>query len=462
MVKLVFHDTAVRAKRAFEPRDPCNVTMYVCGPTVYSRAHIGNARPVVVFDVLFRLLRYVYGEQAVTYVRNITDIDDKIIAAAKESGRSTKEITEETIRWFHQDAQALGALSPTHEPRATEFVEGMVAMIRQLLERGHAYVAKGHVLFRTSSFDSYGLLSGRSREEMIAGARVEVAPYKNDPADFVLWKPSSGDQPGWDSPWGRGRPGWHIECSAMSRDLLGDEFDIHAGGVDLVFPHHENERAQSIGIVPETKFARYWMHNGLLSVEGKKMAKSLGNVISLESLLEEQPGEVVRLAFLATHYRQPLDWTARSVAEARVVLSGWRRSAGEAAPDSKPPESVLAALAEDLNTPRAITEMHKLARMGNAGALRSAGALLGILGDELGAWAREAAVDPRTAALVDELMTLRGRARREGDFGKADELRDRLKRAGIVVFDTASGTKWRPSADFSGQLPADLRKEVCG
>ena len=361
MTTIRLHNTRTRKKEAFTPLNPDNVRMYVCGPTVYDRAHLGNARPVVVFDVLYRLLRHVYGADHVTYARNFTDVDDKINARAAESGREIGEITAETTQWFLDDMGALGALEPDAMPRATQFIPQMVAMIEKLIADGHAYAAEGHVLFRVRSYTDYGKLSGRSVDDMIAGARVEVAPYKEDPMDFVLWKPSTEDLPGWDSPWGRGRPGWHIECSAMAYELLGESFDIHGGGNDLMFPHHENEIAQSRCAHPEGGFAQVWMHNEMLQVEGKKMSKSLGNFFTVRDLLEQGiPGEVIRFVFLSTHYRKPMDWTAEKAREAEKTLRKWREltngvTAGEVSP------LITSVLADDLNTPGAIVELHKLA-----------------------------------------------------------------------------------------------------
>ncbi|MEO0991277.1 MAG: cysteine--tRNA ligase, partial [Pseudomonadota bacterium] len=324
MTQVSLHNTKTRKKELFQPIDPDNVRMYVCGPTVYDRAHLGNARPVLVFDVLFRLLRHVYGPEKVTYARNFTDVDDKINAKAAETGRNIQSITDETIAWFLEDMEALGALEPNHMPRATSYIGEMITMIALLVEKGHAYEAEGHVLFSVASYPEYGRLSGRSVEDMIAGARVEVAPYKRDPMDFVLWKPSSGIEPGWDSPWGFGRPGWHIECSAMSRTLLGDSFDIHGGGNDLIFPHHENEIAQSRSAHPEGDFAHVWIHNEMLQVEGKKMSKSLGNFFSVRDLFDQgYAGEVIRFVMLSTHYRKPMDWTAKKAEEAAGVLRKW-------------------------------------------------------------------------------------------------------------------------------------------
>lgn len=447
------YDTATREKRVFEPIDPSNVRMYVCGPTVYDRAHIGNARPVIVFDVLYRLLRHVYGAEHVTYVRNLTDVDDKINARAAERGVPISEVTEETIGWFHEDMGALGALPPTHEPRATQYIDQMIAMIETLIAEGKAYAAEGHALFSVSSFEGYGALSRRAVEDMIAGARVEVAPYKRDPMDFVLWKPSEEGAPGWESPWGYGRPGWHIECSAMSEALLGESFDIHGGGVDLVFPHHENERAQSLCAHPGSEFARFWMHNGYVQVEGEKMSKSLGNFITVHDLRETVPGEVIRLAMLMAHYRQPFDWTQKLADEARAVLERWRRVIGET-PPGEVPATVVEALADDLNTPKAIAEMHSLASAGDAAGLRAAGKLLGLLTPELGEWAAPREASSEVAAKVEALLAARVAARKTKDFAAADAIRDGLAAAGVEVKDTPQGAEWALGANFDAdKLP---------
>jgi cysteinyl-tRNA synthetase len=390
MTTIRLHNTKTRKKAEFVPIDPKNVRMYVCGPTVYDRAHLGNARPVIVFDVLFRLLRHVYGADHVTYVRNFTDVDDKINAEAqrrKDAGdpRTLEELirerTDETIGWYHADMDALGALRPTMEPRATEYIGQMVAMIEDLIDKDHAYEKDGHVLFRVRSYEAYGKLSGRSVDDMIAGARVEVAPFKEDPMDFVLWKPSTDDLPGWDSPWGRGRPGWHIECSAMSHELLGESFDIHGGGIDLQFPHHENEIAQSMCSHPEAEFARVWMHNEMLQVEGKKMSKSLGNFFTVRDLLEgnwsggwKVPGEVIRFVYLSTHYSKPMDWTDEKARQARQEIDQWvtmlsvrhwllDEKLDEKLEEYGVDEGVLAALADDLNTSLALTRLRALGRI---------------------------------------------------------------------------------------------------
>jgi len=454
MVTIRLHNARTRMKEVFVPIDPDNVRIYVCGPTVYDRAHLGNARPVVVFDTLFRLLRHVHGADHVTYVRNFTDVDDKINATAlarKEAGAAgtleelIAERTEETIRWYHEDMDALGALRPTHEPRATAYVGQMIAMIEVLIEKGHAYARDGHVLFRVRSFAEYGRLSGRSVDDMIAGARVEVAPFKEDPMDFVLWKPSDASLPGWESPWGRGRPGWHIECSAMSLALLGASFDIHGGGIDLQFPHHENEVAQSCCAHPEAEFARVWMHNEMLQVEGKKMSKSLGNFFTVRDLLEKGvPGEVIRFVFLGTHYGRPMDWTAEKAAQAEGTLRKWRGMVKGVAP-SAPADAVVAALADDLNTAGAIAELHALAAGGDAAGLKASAGLVGLLLDDMGAWA-EAGVD--LAPYAAKLSALREAAMAAKDFAPVDAMKAALVAAGVEVRMSKAGVELLPGPGF--------------
>jgi len=443
-MSLKIHDTLSRGKVDFVPLDESHVRLYVCGPTVYDYAHIGNARPVVVFDVLVRLLRRLYPR--VTYVRNITDIDDKINARAQETGRDIRDITEETTGIFHADMAAIGALPPDFEPRATEHVEQMKDMIADLIDKGHAYAADGHVLFSVPSMPDYGKLSKLDKREIVAGARIDVAPYKQDPQDFVLWKPSEPELPGWDSPWGRGRPGWHIECSAMSQELLGDKFDIHGGGVDLVFPHHENEIAQSKCALGHDAFATYWMHNGYLMSEGEKMSKSLGNFYTVHELLDEFPGEAIRLLLLQTHYRQPLDFTKAGIAEARRTLDRWYRAADEAPEGSdEVPGAVTEALADDLNTPLAIAALHKLA--GEDPAAFVAGArFMGFLGQSADAWFKWQ--PPKAAgglddAAIDALVAERTQARADKDFPRSDAIRDELADQGIVLEDGPDGTTWR-------------------
>ena len=454
---LQLYDTLTRAKQAFVPIDSGNVRMYVCGPTVYDFAHIGNARPVVVFDVLFRLLRLIYGVEHVTYARNITDVEDKIIKAAEDNGEAIDDLTARTTEAFHRDMAALCALEPSVEPRATRTIPEMISIIERLIERGHAYVAEGHVLFSVPSMADYGRLSRRDREEMIAGARVEVAPYKQDPADFVLWKPSTPEQPGWDSPWGRGRPGWHIECSAMSAKHLGETFDIHGGGQDLIFPHHENEIAQSL-CGTDGDFARLWMHNGYVIVGGEKMSKSLGNFFTVRELLEEgYPGEAIRLALLSGHYRQPLDITPEKIVEAKAQLDrlygALRHAAAEETAAGEAPEALRAALEDDLNTPLALAELHEVATELNKaeaasdrarlkGALLDGGALLGLLQQDPEAWFQGAGAEAEVAE-IEALITARTAARKARDFAEADRIRHELQGRGILLEDGPGGTTWK-------------------
>ncbi len=465
-MQLKLYDTLTREKRPFVPLDPGRVRMYVCGPTVYDFAHIGNARPVIVFDVLFRLLRHIYGADRVTYVRNITDVDDKINARAAQDfpglplNEAIRRVTETTERQFHEDVAALGCLAPTVEPRATEHIGQMTALIERLAASGHAYVAEGHVLFSVPSMKSYGALSKRPLDEMIAGARVDVAPYKRDPMDFVLWKPSKEGEPGWPSPCGiaqPGRPGWHIECSAMSWRHLGETFDIHGGGIDLVFPHHENEIAQSCCAFGTDRMASIWMHNGFLQVEGEKMSKSLGNFVTIREMLGKPkfggrswPGEVLRLNMLRTHYRQPIDWTAASLEEAETVL---RRLCGRIKqfdfarqglptrdrhlPLKIAPE-ILDALADDLNTPLMISRMHEL--YGDESIDQS----LQIIGIDVVAYAqklraRDLAVN---ADEIEALISARKTARAAKNFAESDRIRDELAAMGVVLKDTKDGTTW--------------------
>jgi cysteinyl-tRNA synthetase len=447
-MELKFYDTLTRDKRAFVPLDPNNVRMYVCGPTVYDFAHIGNARPVIVFDVLFRLLRHVYGADYVTYVRNITDVDDKINARAAERGIPIRELTEETYNNFKSDVAALGCLPPTFEPRATEYISNpsastdMIRLIEKLIASKHAYVAEGHVLFDVPSMPDYGKLANRSLDEMVAGARVEVAPYKRDPQDFVLWKPSPPELPGWDSPWGRGRPGWHIECSAMSAALLGETFDIHGGGIDLVFPHHENEIAQSRCAFHKPAMANFWMHNGFLQVEGEKMSKSLGNFVTMRELLADWPGDVVRLAMLGTHYRQPINWTLEKLNEAEKTLAAWFDAAADDA-EPRPDPAVIEALADDLNTPKAIAEIHAIRNRAGHKALAGTIAFLGLRSDVFEDWRRGRA--PALTISDDEIATriaLRLEARKAKNFAESDRIRDELAALGVMLKDSKEGTTW--------------------
>ncbi|WP_114913947.1 cysteine--tRNA ligase [Acidibrevibacterium fodinaquatile] len=470
MSELFLHNSLTRRKERFTPLDPLHVRMYVCGPTVYDRPHIGNARPAVVFDVLARLLRRLYP--SLTYVRNVTDVDDKINARAAENHEPIAALTARTLELYHRDMAALGVAPPDIEPRATMHIAEMITLIERLIEGGHAYEAAGHVLFAVASFPDYGRLSGRSPEELRAGARVEVAPYKRDPGDFVLWKPSPPDLPGWESPWGCGRPGWHIECSAMSWRYLGADFDIHGGGGDLLFPHHENEIAQSCCAFPGSHFARVWLHNGMLLVSGEKMSKSLGNIITVEELLARAPGEAVRFALLRTHYRGVLDFSDAALMEAKRELDRFYRALQKTAPlaEGDVPERVMAALCDDLNTPRAIAEMHKLADAALAGdqaaatGLRKAGDLLGILQTDPNEWFKIAtsnvgAIGPVhmhaesrmgfswRGIISDEGVELRiaerAQARREKNFARADEIRQDLAALGIILEDGPAGTTWR-------------------
>jgi cysteinyl-tRNA synthetase len=458
---LSLYNTLTRRKEPFEPIDPRRVGLYVCGPTVYDRAHIGNARAVVAFDVLYRVLRHQYGADHVRYVRNITDVEDKIIAAARENGEPIDALTQRTTAIFHQDMAELGNLPPDIEPRATGYIPQMIAMIERLITSGHAYAAEGHVLFRVASYPKYGVLSRRSRADMIAGARVEVAPYKEDPGDFVLWKPSSPDIPGWESPWGRGRPGWHIECSAMSETELGETFDIHGGGLDLIFPHHENEIAQSVCAHGGHPFARIWLHNGMLTVGGVKMAKSEGNFITVGDILAEAPGEVVRLALLGTHYRDPLDWTPDRLHQARQTLDRFYRAArfspsARIVGGEEPTDAVRDALLDDLNVPLAIAHLHELggaiyrcndpSERGSLqrGLLGSARIMGLIQGDPKDWWEP---LDGRFENMILEQISARAIARKQRDFARADRIRAELTNLGIVLEDKPDGTtEWHRKA----------------
>ncbi len=455
---LVLYNTLTRTKDVFEPLSPGHVGMYVCGPTVYDRAHIGNARPVIVFDVLYRLLKRLYP--SVRYVRNITDVDDKINARAKETGEPISAITERTTAMFHEDIGALNCLMPDVEPRATAHIGQMIAMIERLIAKGFAYEAEGHVLFAVGAMADYGALSRRSKDEMIAGARVEVAPYKKDAGDFVLWKPSSEDLPGWDSPWGRGRPGWHIECSAMSLQHLGETFDIHGGGQDLVFPHHENEIAQST-CANGKPFARYWLHNGWLMVEGEKMSKSLGNFFTVRDLLDQAPGEAIRLAMLATHYHQPFDWTSEGLRQAKATLDRLYTALRNVADvdssgyDEAVPLEIQAALEDDLNTPLAISHLHELVGALNKavgledkarrkGALLASAHLLGLLYQDPEAWFKgTGAADGPSDADIEAAILARAEARKARNFAEADRIRQDLAAKGVVLEDGAGGTSWK-------------------
>jgi cysteinyl-tRNA synthetase len=475
-MELKLYDTLTREKRIFQPLDPARVRMYVCGPTVYDFAHIGNARPVIVFDVLYRLLRHLYGAEHVTYVRNITDVDDKINARAAEEypnlplNEAIRLVTEKTEAQFHEDVAALGCLPPTVEPRATEHIAEMKSLIERLVAAGHAYVAENHVLFSVPSMPDYGKLAKRSLDEMEAGARVEVAPYKKDPKDFVLWKPSKPGEPAWPSPAGiatPGRPGWHIECSAMSWKHLGETFDIHGGGIDLVFPHHENEIAQSRCTFHTPVMANVWMHNGFLQVEGEKMSKSLGNFVTINQLLTSSTfgghiwdGHVLRFAMLRTHYRQPIDWSARALEDAFQTLKNWanvlERNQTSFESDDAPPASFVNALLDDLNTPMAIGEMHKLSDLARKGdfkaaqAMHQAGKFIGIISHSLMSAKDFSSVGRAAAELLPPGLRekilgsigARNTARKAKNFKEADRIRDELAAMGVVLKDTKDGTTW--------------------
>ncbi len=478
MTKLYLHNTFNRQKELFEPQDPNQVTYYVCGPTVYNHPHIGNARPAVVFDVLYRVLRRLYPK--VIFARNFTDVDDKINAAALEQGVPIGEITEKFIQIYREETDGLGVLRPTVEPRVTQHIPQIIAQIEALIAAGNAYEAEGHVLFNVPSYKNYGALSRRSMDDMIAGARIDVAPYKRDPADFVLWKPSDETQPGWDSPWGYGRPGWHIECSAMAEAHLGKTIDIHGGGNDLIFPHHENEIAQATCAHGGKLYARYWVHNGMVQVEGRKMAKSVGNVLLIKDLLEAERGEVLRLALLAAHYRQPLDWTAEGVAQARKSMDrfyGFLRDVADLPPAELTPDDpdlarFVTAICDDLNTPQAIAELHGIARALGAAAgdpaeqarlkavLLEAGGLIGVLQEKPETWFKTAhglkpghlvgsppVLGTPTLGVpetwIEAQIAARQTARKARDFAEADRIRDELVAEGITLEDSAGGTTWR-------------------
>ena len=449
---LQIYDTFSNEKKLFEPIDPSNVRMYVCGPTVYDFPHVGNARPVIVFDLLFRLLRRIYGVGNVTYVRNITDVDDKIITAASENNEDIKSLTERTIKFFHDDADYIGALEPTFEPKATDYINDMIDIISCLIEKDYAYVSEDNVLFSASKFSKYGQLSGKNLEEMIAGSRVEVESFKRSSSDFVLWKPSKSSEPGWDSPWGKGRPGWHIECSAMSEKLLGKNFDIHGGGQDLIFPHHENEIAQS-ECANNEKFANYWLHNGFVNVEGNKMSKSDGNFVTVNQLKQKYQGEVIRLAMISTHYRQPLNWTENNLIECKKTLDKWYQLISEnnfSFDNEKISSEVINALEDDLNTPKAISVLHQLYKdcksndRNTVETFLSSANFLGILmhtSSEWLSWGKEKlSIDEKQ---IELLISERKSARDNGNFEKADKIRNDLEHKGILLEDNKGKTTWR-------------------
>ena len=452
-MSLNLYDTFSNSKKKFEPIDPKNIRMYVCGPTVYDYPHVGNARPVIVFDILFRILQNLYGTEHVTYVRNITDVDDKIINASQENNEDINELTSRTINYFHADAKYIGAMEPSFEPRATDHIAEMINIIETLIEKNYAYVAENNVLFSSNKFSKYGSLSGKKLEEMIAGSRVDVESYKQEASDFILWKPSKDNEPGWDSPWGKGRPGWHIECSAMSEKLLGKTFDIHGGGQDLIFPHHENEIAQSECANGE-KFANYWVHNGFVTVEGNKMAKSEGNFVTVNELKEKYQGEVIRLTMILTHYRQPLNWTNDNLQESKKTLDKWYQYFSEV--DFKPDlsmkidENVMNALNDDMNTPQAIAELHKLfknCKSTNPDSLNKfliSAQFLGLMNDEPSQWLswgkENISVDQNK---IESLIAQRNTARANKDFTEADRIRDELENLGIVLEDKGAETTWK-------------------
>ena len=433
MIRL--YDTLTRQKRDFEPADPKRITMYVCGPTVYGRAHIGNARPAVVFDTLARLIRHQFGPDSLVYARNVTDVDDKIIASAEEEGVDPSVITERYEQHYLEDMRALGVRDPDIAPHATQEIAPMVAMIEKLMAGGYAYAAQGHVLFDVTKDPAYGILSHRDREQMIAGARVEVAPYKRDPADFVLWKPSDHDVIGWDSPWGRGRPGWHLECSAMIATHLGETIDIHGGGLALIFPHHENEIAQSRCAHGGAALARYWVHNGFVDMGPEKMSKSLGNIVTPGELLQAVDGEVLRLALLSAQYRQPLPWTEAVIEQSKTFLDRLYRAAGDSEQGEIDAE-VIPALSDDLNTPAALARLQAIY---DPAALKASAALLGLLSKTADEWFRGGADD----SAIEAKISARAEAKANRDFATADRIRDELKAEGIVLEDGPSGTTWR-------------------
>lgn len=455
MPEIYLHNTLKQRKDKFIPIDANNVRMYVCGPTVYDKAHLGNAKTPVVYDVLYRLLCHVYGKEHVTYVSNITDVDDKILNKHKETGKSIREITEQTYSWYIDDMKKLNVLSPNYRPRATEYIPEMIKLVELLLKNGHAYIADKQVLFDVDSMPNYGFLSGRAMKEMVAGARVEIADYKKNPADFILWKPSDADQPGWDSPWGYGRPGWHLECSAMSSKLLGNDFDIHGGGSDLIFPHHENECAQSCCAYPGTHFAHYWVHTGMLMINGVKMSKSLGNFYTVDEILAKYPAEALRLLFLTTHYHQPFNFTFEGLEQAKAILDKFYnallKNADIPAEKTEPSEKLIAALSDDLNTPLALSYLHetlgnlnkaetKEERIKYKSELLANAYMLGLLYNDAESWFKGAASDD---AEIEALIAKRTEAKKNKDWATADAIRNELKERGIVLEDSAAGTTWK-------------------
>lgn len=457
MTQIYIHDTLKQRKIPFTPIDENNVRMYVCGPTVYDKAHLGNAKTPVVYDVLYRLLCHVYGKDHVTYVSNITDVDDKILNKHKETGKPIREITEQTYNWYLEDMEKLNVLAPNYRPRATEYIEDMIELVKRLLANGHAYEADKQVLFDVDSMPSYGSLSGRSMKEMLAGARIEVAEYKKNPADFILWKPSDADQPGWNSPWGYGRPGWHLECSAMSSKLLGNDFDIHGGGNDLIFPHHENELAQSCGAFPGTHFAHHWVHTGMLMINGVKMSKSLGNFYTVDEILAQHPAEALRLLFLTTHYHQPFNFTFEGLQQAKGILDKFYnallKNADVPTVKTEPSERLIAALADDLNTPLALSYLHETVnalnktesaeeRSRQKSQLMADAYMLGLLYNDPETWFKGNNANDDTAE-IEALIEKRAEAKKNKDWATADAIRNELKERGIVLEDSPSGTTWK-------------------
>ena len=457
MVEIYLTNTLTRRKEKFVPLDANNVRMYVCGPTVYDRAHLGNGKTPVAFDVLYRLLRQVYGAEHVTYVSNITDVDDKILNKHKETGRPIRDITEQTYNWYIEDMAKLNVLAPNYRPRATDYIQEMIEIVKRLLANGHAYEAAGHVLFSVDSMPNYGFLSGRSMKEMLAGARIEIAEYKKNPADFVLWKPSDADQPGWNSPWGYGRPGWHLECSAMSSKLLGTDFDIHGGGSDLIFPHHENECAQSCCAFEGSRFARYWVHSGMLMVDGVKMSKSLGNFFTLGEILDKFPAEALRLLFLTTHYHQPFNFTTEGLQQAKSALDKFYNALLKVkdieAKVFQPSDKIVAAVADDLNTPLALSYLHETVNNLNKAetkeeksrcksALLADAGLLGLLWQDPEQWFKGGENQADEEAIAQKIAA-RAAAKKNKDYALADKIRDELKAQGIILEDSPNGTTWK-------------------
>ena len=457
MTQIYLHDTLKQRKIPFTPLDSNNVRMYVCGPTVYDRAHLGNARTAVAYDVWYRLLCHVYGKDHVTYVSNITDVDDKILNKHKETGKPIREITEQTYNWYIEDMNKLNVLAPNYRPRATEYISDMIVLVEKLLANGYAYEVDKQVLFDVDAMPSYGRLSGRSMKEMLAGARIEVADYKKNPADFILWKPSDADQPGWDSPWGYGRPGWHLECSAMSSKLLGNDFDIHGGGSDLIFPHHENELAQSCGAFPGTGFAHHWVHSGMLMINGVKMSKSLGNFYTVDEILAEHPAEALRLLFLTAHYHQPFNFTLEGLQNAKIVLDKFYnallKTADVPTKEVAPNPKIVEALADDLNTPLALSYMHEMVNSLNKAEtpkersaikseLMASAWMLGLLYNDPQTWFKGSENDDE-AAEIEALIQQRAEAKKNKDWATADAIRNQLKERGIILEDSPTGTTWK-------------------